>query len=200
MEKPVLKRTKIIATLGPSTDRPGELEALIDAGVDLVRLNFSHGAASDHEARVKRVQEYANKVNRIIGVIGDLQGPKIRISRFKTDKVVLKNAASFILNAALDEHSGTSEEVGIDYKELINDVAPGDILLLDDGRIILEVTSIESTKIITTVIVGGILSNNKGINRQGGGLSAGFLTEKDLKDLKPHQIIVLRMKFLKCYF
>lgn len=184
MEQQALKRTKIIATLGPATDAPGELEAIIDAGVDLVRLNFSHGAASDHEKRIKQVREYAKRIERVIGVIADLQGPKIRISKFKNDKVILKNDNTFILNATLDQNAGDETQVGIDYKELLNDVKSNDILLLDDGRIILEVTAIEQQKIITNVIVGGILSNNKGINRQGGGLSAGFLTDKDLEDLK----------------
>lgn len=179
-----LKRTKIIATLGPATDKPGELQAMFAAGVDLVRLNFSHSKVEDHKKRIAAVRDCEQQIGRVIGVIADLQGPKIRIARFKEQKIQLQPGDTFTLNAALDENAGDQTQVGIDYKKLVDDVTTNDILLLDDGRIILKVALVEAQKIITTVIVGGALSNNKGINRQGGGLSAEFLTPKDMLDLK----------------
>jgi len=184
MNNVILKRTKIIATLGPSTDVANELEAMIAAGLDLVRLNFSHGSAEKHQHRIDKLHHFAQKANRIIGIIADLQGPKIRISRFKNDFVHLVAGSQFILDADLDELAGDETSVGIDYKSLVKDIVPGDLLLLDDGRITLKVIKVDGNKIITEVIVGGRLSNNKGINRKGGGLSADFLTAKDLQDLK----------------
>lgn len=177
------RRTKIIATLGPATDKPGMLEKTLAAGVDLVRLNFSHGTADDHERRVREVREIAARLGREIGVIADLQGPKIRIAKFTSQKVTLAPGAPFILDSLHDKNSGTSTIVGIDYADLPRDVKPLDILLLDDGRLSLQVVEVKGSQIHTTVIVGGELSNNKGINRQGGGLSAPALTEKDKTDL-----------------
>ncbi|MFI0474496.1 pyruvate kinase [Halomonas sp. HMF6819] len=179
-----LRRTKIVATLGPASDRPGVLEAMIEAGVDVVRLNFSHGAKEDHQRRLKAVREIAARLNKSVAALGDLQGPKIRIARFKDGPVNLKVGDAFVLDMALDSQEGTSERVGCDYKALIDDVAPGDRLLLDDGRVVLDVSAIQGQQVHTTVHVGGKLSNNKGINKQGGGLSAPALTEKDKEDLK----------------
>lgn len=177
------KRTKIIATLGPATDDPSLLHNLLKEGVDAVRLNFSHGKPADHQKRYDMVREISQQLKTEIAVIADLQGPKIRIARFKQSKVQLKKNQPFTLDAELAENDGDEQHVGIDYKELANDVKPQDILLLDDGRIILKVISVENNKIMTEVLVGGELSNNKGINRQGGGLSAEFLTDKDREDL-----------------
>jgi len=179
-----LRRTKIVATLGPATDREGELKRLLEAGADLVRMNFSHGTAKDHEQRAQAVRACAKALGKEVGIVADLQGPKIRIAKFIDSKVEIKPGQQFILDAALASDQGTVEVVGIDYKELPNDVSAGDILLLDDGRLELEVTAVDGTKIITNVIVGGQLSNNKGINRKGGGLSAKALTDKDKQDLK----------------
>ncbi|WP_434985234.1 pyruvate kinase [Vreelandella zhaodongensis] len=179
-----LRRTKIVATLGPASDRPGVLEAMLKAGVDVVRLNFSHGAADDHRRRLSEVREIAQRIGRSVAALGDLQGPKIRISRFAEGAVHLEIGQTFVLDMALDANSGTAERVGCDYKSLIEDVAPGDRLLLDDGRVVLDVTSITGQEVHTRVHVGGKLSNNKGINKQGGGLSAPALTEKDKEDLK----------------
>lgn len=137
-----LRRTKIVATLGPASDRPGVLEDMLKAGVDVVRLNFSHGAADDHRRRLKEVREIAQRLNRSVAALGDLQGPKIRISRFAEGAVHLDIGQAFVLDMALDANSGTAERVGCDYKSLIDDVAPGDRLLLDDGRVVLDVTSI----------------------------------------------------------
>lgn len=180
----MLRRTKIVATLGPATDDPDILDQIIAAGVDLVRLNFSHGSAEEHQKRAQVVRASAKKHNREIGILADLQGPKIRISKFKSGKIFLKEGAKFILDAALAADAGTETSIGIDYKELPNDVKPGDTLLLDDGRIVLSVMKVDGSQIICQIGVGGELSNHKGINRLGGGLSAGALTNKDRQDLK----------------
>ncbi|MCP1315246.1 pyruvate kinase [Halomonas sp. 707D7] len=179
-----LRRTKIVATLGPASDRPGVLEKMIQAGVDVVRLNFSHGSAEDHRRRLEQVREIAARLNRSVAALGDLQGPKIRIARFEEGAVHLNVGDAFVLDMALDGQAGSAERVGCDYKALIDDVAPGDRLLLDDGRVVLDVTTIEGQEVHTRVHVGGKLSNNKGINKQGGGLSAPALTDKDKEDLK----------------
>ncbi|EDP46430.1 pyruvate kinase [Rickettsiella grylli] len=178
------KRTKIVATLGPATDSVAVLQKMIAAGLDVVRLNFSHGKADDHIKRADYVRKYAKAANREIAIMADLQGPKIRISCFKKGAIFLKKNALFILDADLDEEEGDECVVGIDYKELPRDVHSGDSLLLDDGRIVLKVKKIQKNKIFCRVEVGGKLSDNKGINRKGGGLSAIALTEKDKKDLK----------------
>ncbi|KKN45188.1 hypothetical protein LCGC14_0685680, partial [marine sediment metagenome] len=179
-----LRRTKIVATLGPSSQRPEVLDAMIAAGMNVARLNFSHGSPEQHIALAALVRERAQLQNKQVGILADLQGPKIRISRFKDGDISLKEGADFILDANLPFDEGDINQVGIDYKALPKDVSAGDTLLLDDGRIVLRVIKVENNKIITTVMFAGVLSNNKGINRQGGGLSAEALTEKDKKDIK----------------
>ena len=176
------RNTKIVATLGPATNDPEVLERLIAAGVDVVRLNFSHGKVIDHANRAKLVREIAAKLGREVAIMADLQGPKIRVGRFKEGKVELAAGASFMLDAECE--AGDSERVGLDYRGLPNDVEPGVILLLDDGLIRLEVERVEGPRIYTRVIRGGPLSNNKGINRLGGGLSAPALSAKDIADLR----------------
>lgn len=178
------RRTKIIATLGPATDDPVVLEGLIKAGVDVVRLNFSHGHADDHKQRAHAVKELSQKLGRHVGILADLQGPKIRIARFKEGKVTLQKGAKFTIDVGLDASSGNEIEIGCEYKELARDVSKGDRLLLDDGRIVLDVDAVRGSKIECSVVVAGVLSNNKGINVQGGGLSAKALTEKDKLDIK----------------
>ena len=178
-----LRRTKIVATLGPATDDPTVLADMVRAGVDVVRLNFSHGALADHERRVELVREAARHAGRYVGVLGDLQGPKIRIDRFVTGKIMLRDGAEFTLDASLAVDAGTEDSVGIAYKKLPTDVFAGDVLLLNDGQISLQVLSSDGPRIKTRVLVGGELGNNKGINRQGGGLSAGALTDKDREDI-----------------
>ena len=178
------RRTKIVATLGPATQSPEAIEGLVVAGVDVVRLNFSHGSAHEHIERARLVREMARKHGRFVAVLGDLQGPKIRIARFAQGKVQLRKGQAFVLDAALDKNAGDEQAVGIDYEALISDSRPGDILLLDDGRIELEVKRVEATRLLCEVLVGGPLSNNKGINRKGGGLSAAALTEKDCLDIQ----------------
>lgn len=179
----MLRRTKIIATLGPATDAPDVLERAIRAGVDVARLNFSHGSAADHRKRIELVRDISARTGRDVGVFADLQGPKIRIEQFADGAVMLEDGAAFILDADLPIAGGGVEAVGITYKSLPQDVAPGDRLLLDDGLIVLIVEKIEGARIHTHVEAGGRLSNSKGINRQGGGLTAPALTDKDRKDI-----------------
>jgi len=177
------RRTKIIATLGPACDKPQVLESMIVQGVNLVRINLSHGSHDEHKKRIAATREIADRLQKTVGILLDLQGPKIRVSKFKEGAVDLVAGQSFYLDATLPVTEGTLYEVGIDYPELPRDVAPQDILLLDDGRIILEVVGINHARIQCLVIIGGVLSNNKGINRQGGGLTAKALTAKDKEDI-----------------
>jgi pyruvate kinase len=178
------RRTKIVATLGPATDDQAVLAAMIRAGTDVVRVNFSHGKKEDHARRIEIVRAAAASVDRYVGVLGDLQGPKIRIERFKQGKETLSEGNAFTLDVSLDASAGTAEAVGVAYKDLPRDVRSGDVLLLDDGQIVLEVEKVEGPRIRTRVRVGGTLSDQKGINRKGGGLSAGALTDKDRADVR----------------
>ncbi|MGC9461393.1 pyruvate kinase [Vibrio genomosp. F10] len=177
------RRTKIVTTLGPSTDKGDNLLEIIKAGANVVRMNFSHGTAEDHKNRAEKVREIAAKLGIHIAVLGDLQGPKIRVSTFKEGKITLNPGDRFTLDSDLGPGEGDQDAVGLDYKELPNDVVANDILLLDDGRVQLEVVSVEGNRVHTIVTIGGQLSNNKGINKKGGGLSADALTEKDKRDI-----------------
>ena len=177
------RNTKIVATLGPVSSDPAVLERLIRAGVDVVRLNFSHGKAQDHIDRATLVREVAARVGKPVAIMADLQGPKIRVGKFAEGKVMLENGEKFVLDASRTE-PGDIAGVGLDYKELPRDVRPGDTLLLNDGLIVLVVELVRGDKVHTVVKVGGELSNNKGINKQGGGLTAPALTSKDMEDIK----------------
>jgi len=179
-----MRRTKIIATLGPATDDPATLGALLRAGVDVVRLNFSHGDRDDHRRRIEEFRAAAESMGRYIAVLGDLQGPKIRIQRFAQGPIDLVEGDEFLLDPDLPIDAGDQTRVGVAYADLANDLTAGDRLLLDDGQIVLRVTAVEGQRIHSVVEVGGKLSNNKGINKQGGGLSAPALTEKDREDLR----------------
>src|SRR5579862_3561008 len=176
------RETKIVATLGPASSTSEILTRLIAAGVDVVRMNFSHGSAQDHIERARMVREAAAGLGREVAIMADLQGPKIRVGKFADGRILLNEGDRFTLDAGCE--LGNQERVGLDYKELPNDVHAGDALLLNDGLIKLEVISVKGPAILTRVIVGGILSNNKGINRQGGGLTASALTAKDMDDMK----------------
>ncbi|MBI3479426.1 MAG: pyruvate kinase [Nitrosomonadales bacterium] len=184
----MLRRTKIVATLGPASNDQKVLEKMINAGVDLVRMNFSHGSAQDHMKRAETVRAAAKVCGRTVGILADLQGPKIRVKKFENDKIVLNNGDTFILDAAL-EGLGNQERVGLDYKELPNDVSEGTVLLLNDGMLEFHVTAVKGNEVICKVVRGGVLSNNKGINRKGGGLTAPALTEKDKEDIKTAALI-----------
>ena len=176
------RSTKIVATLGPACSKPDVLRRMLAAGVDVVRLNFSHGSGKDHVDRADLVRDVARALGREVAIMADLQGPKIRIGKFADGKIELVPGARFILDAECER--GDATRVGLDYRELVNDVSPGSMLLLDDGLIKLEVEAVEGPRIVTRVILGGMLSNNKGINRMGGGLSAPALTTKDMDDVK----------------
>ena len=177
------RATKIVATLGPSSNQPDILEKMIAAGVNVVRLNFSHGTAEDHIKLAGLVREAAQRVGREVAIMADLQGPKIRVGKFAEGKVMLVGGEKFVLDASRTE-PGDIKGVGLDYKELPRDVKAGDVLLLNDGLIVLTVDSVRGEQVHTTVKQGGLLSNNKGINKQGGGLTAPALTAKDMEDIK----------------
>jgi len=181
--QPMSRATKIVATLGPASSDPEVLERLLLAGVDVVRLNFSHGKAEDHIARAELVRRTADKVGRTVALMADLQGPKIRVGKFVDGRVMLQNGQPFVLDAQRAE-AGDVHAVGLDYKELPRDVRPGDTLLLNDGLIVLTVDAVRGEQVHTVVKVGGELSNNKGINKQGGGLTAPALTAKDMEDIR----------------
>jgi pyruvate kinase len=181
------RATKIVATLGPACSDPAVLHRMIAAGVDVVRLNFSHGKAEDHVALARLVREVGQKLSREVAIMADLQGPKIRVGKFVDGKVTLEPGKRFILDAECE--MGDATRAGLDYKELPRDVSKGAILLLNDGLIKLEVEAVEGSRIVTKVILGGVLSNNKGINRQGGGLTAPALTAKDMDDVKTAAVL-----------
>ena len=184
----MLRRTKIVATLGPASSDPKVLERMVRAGVDLVRMNFSHGSVQDHVKRAETVRAAAAAVGRTVGILADLQGPKIRVGKFENGKIVLNKGDIFILDAAFDG-LGNQERVGLDYKDLPNDVSKGSVLLLNDGMLEFDVVEVKGQEIICKVVRGGVLSNNKGINRKGGGLTAPALTEKDKEDIKTAALI-----------
>ena len=177
------RATKIVATLGPASSDPVMLEKLISAGVNVMRLNFSHGTAQDHVELAQLVREISHRAGREVAIMADLQGPKIRVGKFAEGKVTLHAGEKFVLDASRTE-PGDVKGVGLDYKELPRDVRAGDVLLLNDGLIVLTVEAVRGEEVHTTVKLGGTLSNNKGINKQGGGLTAPALTAKDMEDIK----------------
>ncbi len=178
------RRTKIVATLGPATDDKKTLKKIIQAGLDVARVNFSHGTAEDHRKRAEKLRKTADKVGREVALMGDLQGPKIRVCKFKDGSVTLEEGAPFFLDSTLGNEDGTIDGVGVALRTMHEDVDAGDTLLLNDGLIALKVERVEGTRIHTSVINGGVLSNNKGINKVGGGLSAPALTDVDKENIK----------------
>jgi pyruvate kinase len=184
IKRPHRRRTKIVATLGPATDDADVLEALIDAGADVLRINFSHGSAAEQRERVKIVRDTARRVGTNVAIMGDLQGPKIRIESFATGSAMLEQGQDFVLDTAMDPSGGDATAVGVAYDKLVEDVGPGDVLLLDDGQIVLEVLEAEGSRVRCSVIEGGKLADNKGLNKSGGGLSAPALTDKDRSDIR----------------
>ena len=175
--------TRIVATLGPASSSLEILAAMIQAGVNVVRLNFSHGSAQDHIDRANLVREASKLVGREVAIMADLQGPKVRVGKFAAGKIQLQMGQSFVLDASRTE-LGDEQGVGLDYKELPRDVKKGDVLLLNDGLIVMTVEKVVGEQVHTTVTIGGELSNNKGINKKGGGLTAPALTAKDMDDIK----------------
>jgi len=178
----MIRSTKIVATLGPASSSAEVLERMLTAGVDVVRLNFSHGKPEDHLARAQLIRTLAKTAGREVAIMADLQGPKIRVGKFVDGKVDLVAKERFILDAECE--MGDAQRAGLDYRDLPRDVKSGDVLLLNDGLIVLDVDQVAGSQIQTTVRIGGVLSNNKGINKQGGGLSAPALTAKDVRDIE----------------
>lgn len=178
-----LRRTKIIATLGPATDYKNNLEKIINSGVNIVRLNFSHGNSKEHLIRAKKVREIASKLKKYIAILGDLQGPKIRISTFGPHQIYLESGDNLLIDSSNQSSIPYQKNIGVNYTEFSKDVSPGDLLLLDDGKIQVKVLKINNTQIYTKVMIGGILFNNKGINKLGGGLLTKALTNKDKTDI-----------------
>jgi len=179
-----MRRTKILATIGPASETAEVLEQMIAAGLNAVRCNFSHGAPEDHERRITLVRKLAKKAKTTVGILADLQGPKIRVAKFQAGFVELKNGQQFTIDSSLPKDVGDQNQVGTDYHDLHKDLKKHDMLLLDDGNLVFKVTAVRGTKVICEVIEGGRLSNNKGINKQGGGLTAPALTDKDKEDIK----------------
>jgi pyruvate kinase len=179
-----LRRTKIVATLGPATDDPNIIRALIGAGMDVARINYSHQSHDEHARRIQLVRDQAKALGTEVGIIADLQGPKIRIEKFRDGPIYLEEGDQFVIDAALAAGDGDEQRVGVTYKNLPKDVKFGDKLLIDDGRINLKVDRVKGTAVECTVLLGGQLSDHKGINREGGGLSAATLTVKDKEDLR----------------
>ena len=177
-----MRSTKIVATLGPASSDAPVLRRMLDAGVDVLRFNFSHGSAEGHLARARLVRDLAAETGREVAIMADMQGPKVRIGKFEAGRVQLQAGERFVLDAHCD--IGNAQRVGLDYKELPKDVRPGDVLLLNDGLLVLDVERVAGGEIFTTVRVGGELSDSKGINKQGGGLSAPALTAKDVRDIE----------------
>ena len=178
------RRTKIVATLGPATDAPGMLERILAEGVDVVRLNLSHGQSDDHRARAVAVRKAAEKVGREVGILADLQGPKIRVERFANGPIELRDGDPFVLDCRADAPLGDTTRVGVSYLGLPQDVNAGDVLLLDDGLVALTVLEVVGAEVRCQVLIGGRLSDRKGLNRQGGGLSVAALSDKDKADIK----------------
>ncbi|MFZ9643282.1 MAG: pyruvate kinase [Candidatus Methylopumilus sp.] len=177
-----LRKTKIIATLGPSSSSEEMIARLINSGVDVFRLNFSHGSTESHIKQAEIIRAISKGLNTSIGILCDLQGPKLRIGKFKDGQIELTKGDVFVLDANCE--LGDKQRVGLDYKNLPHEVSAGTLLLLDDGRISLHVNEVLNDEIYCSVVTGGVLSNNKGINRQGGGLSAPSITQKDEEDIK----------------
>jgi len=185
----VPRRTKIVATLGPATESDEAIDSLIKAGVDVVRLNFSHGTVDEHKARAERIRRISADNNRHLAILADLQGPKIRLRKFKKGSVELDIGDDFCLDTECADGDGDQKRVGVTYGKLPDDVNGGDILVLDDGRILLSVEKVDGPRIHCKVAVGGVLSDNKGINLKGGGLTAEVLTDKDRADIKTAALI-----------
>ncbi len=179
-----LRRTKIVATIGPASSSPEVLEQLILAGMDVARLNFSHGNADEHRARAQLIREIAQRLNRHVALLGDLQGPKIRIARFTDKKIELQTGDDFCFSITHPRDAGNQDVVCIDYPDLVTDCSVGDELLLDDGRVVMQVERVSADALHCRVLIGGPLSDHKGINRRGGGLTAPALTEKDKQDIR----------------
>ncbi|SDU75521.1 pyruvate kinase [Jiangella alkaliphila] len=177
-----VRRAKIVCTLGPATDSPERLRELIDVGMDVARFNLSHGSHAEHEERYLRVRKAATEAERNVGVLVDLQGPKIRLGEFAGGSAELEVGQTFTIT--VEDVEGTAERASTTYKGLPGDVAAGDSVLIDDGRLALDVTEVTDTDVVTTVVIGGKVSNHKGLNLPGTAVSVPALSEKDIEDLR----------------
>lgn len=178
-----IRRTKIIATLGPATDSPEALKALIEAGADVLRINLSHGTHKEQALRAAQVRGMALVLKKEVAILADLRGPKIRLEKFVDGPVTLESGDVFTLDASEDAGPGDQSGIGVTYKGLADDVSAGDLLLLDDGMVTMRAIEIQGKKIICEVEVGGVLGDRKGINVQGGGLSLPGIAEHDIEDI-----------------
>ncbi|MCB0891949.1 MAG: pyruvate kinase, partial [Propionibacteriaceae bacterium] len=193
-----MRRAKIVATLGPSTDSLERVIGLIEAGVNVARLNMSHGDHKEHIRRLKLVRDASHEVGRPVGVFADLQGPKIRLTRFENDFAILVPGEQFVITT--DDVLGTAERAGTTLKTLTQDVQPGDDILIDDGKLRLRAVEVTDTEVITEVVVGGRVSNNKGINLPGVAVSVPALSEKDEHDLRwalRHGVDMVALSFVR---
>ena len=193
-----MRRAKIVCTLGPASSSAERLAELVAAGMDVARLNMSHGDYSDHEGNLKRVRDAATAAGRPIGVLADLQGPKIRLGRFAAGKETLVEGARFTIT--IDDVPGTAERCSTTYQGLTGDVRPGDTILIDDGRLNLKVLQVSETDVVTEVVVGGPVSNNKGINLPGVAVSVPAMSDKDVADLRwalQHGIDMVALSFVR---
>lgn len=177
-----MRRAKIVCTLGPATDSYDQIKALVEAGMDIARLNLSHGTYAEHEERYQRVRKASDETGRSVGILADLQGPKIRLGRFREGPVLLERGDEFTIT--VEDHEGDRHTCGTTYKGLANDVTTGERILVDDGRVTLEVTAIDGPRVHTRVIEGGMVSDHKGLNLPGVAVSVPALSEKDIEDLR----------------
>ena len=177
-----MRRAKIVCTLGPATDSYEQLKAIVEAGMNVARLNMSHGSHTEHEERYHKVRQVSEDTGRPIGILADLQGPKIRLATFANGPVTVDNGDEFTITT--EDVPGDQHICGTTYKGLPGDVKPGDPVLINDGVIALEVVSVDGPRVKTVVIEGGVLSNNKGINLPGAAVNVPALSEKDKDDLR----------------
>ncbi|GGX95217.1 pyruvate kinase [Streptomyces hiroshimensis] len=177
-----MRRAKIVCTLGPATDSYEQIKALVDAGMDVARFNLSHGTYADHEARYQRVRKAAEEAGRSVGILADLQGPKIRLGRFHEGPVLLERGDEFTIT--VEPVEGDRHTCGTTYDGLAADVGKGERILVDDGRVTLEVTEVDGPRVRTIVIEGGMVSDHKGLNLPGVAVSVPALSDKDVEDLR----------------
>ncbi|MER6332409.1 pyruvate kinase [Streptomyces sp. NPDC001034] len=178
-----MRRAKIVCTLGPATDSYDQIKALVEAGMDVARFNLSHGTRAEHEERYQRVRKAADESGRSVGILADLQGPKIRLGRFAEGPVLLERGDEFTITVE-DGVAGDRHRCGTTYAGLAGDVTPGERVLVDDGRVCLEVTAVDGPRVRTRVVEGGMVSDHKGLNLPGVAVSVPALSEKDEEDLR----------------
>ncbi|MER5385040.1 pyruvate kinase [Streptomyces sp. NPDC002688] len=178
-----MRRAKIVCTLGPATDSYDQIKALVEAGMDVARFNLSHGTHAEHEERYRHVRKASDETGHSVGILADLQGPKIRLGRFTEGPVLLERGDTFTITVE-EGAEGDRQTCGTTYDGLATDVTPGERILVDDGKVCLEVTTVDGPRVHTTVIEGGMVSDHKGLNLPGVAVSVPALSEKDEEDLR----------------